>query len=181
MEHQDDNEKKWEGADIVYHPIGVIHSDHTEHEHTPIQGIFNPALGCVEIFDEYADGLKDIESFSHLYLLYHFHRATGASLLQRPFLDGEKERGVFAIRHFNRPNPIGLSIVELKRVKGTILEVSGIDVLDGTPLIDIKPYVKQFDHRDDSRSGWVEDQYLEDIGEWNSTPKGLQNRGRTNV
>jgi tRNA-Thr(GGU) m(6)t(6)A37 methyltransferase TsaA len=181
MEQQKGNTTRWKGADIVYHPIGVIHSDHTEHEHTPIQGIFNPSPGYVEIFDEYADGLMDIESFSHLYLLYHFHRATGASLLQRPFLDGEKERGIFAIRHFNRPNPIGLSIVELRRVNGTILEIAGVDVLNGTPLLDVKPYIKQFDHREDPRSGWVDDQHMADIGEWNSTPKELRNRGRTHV
>ena len=119
--------KRWERGDITYAPIGIIHSDHTEHEHTPIQGIFNPSVGYVEVFPEFADGLRDIESFTHLYLLYHFDRATGKSLLQKPFLDGEKERGIFAIRHFNRPNPIGISIVRLIRVCGNILEISGVD------------------------------------------------------
>ncbi|HOP67463.1 MAG TPA: tRNA (N6-threonylcarbamoyladenosine(37)-N6)-methyltransferase TrmO [Methanoregulaceae archaeon] len=173
--------KRWEKGDITYSPIGIIHSDHTDHEHTPIQGIFNPSIGYVEVFPEFADGLRDIESFTHLYLLYHFDRATGRSLLQKPFLDGEKERGIFAIRHFNRPNPIGISIVRLNRVCGNILEISGVDVLDGTPLLDIKPYVHQFDHRDEVKSGWVDNQHIDDIGAWNSTPKELRKRGRTNL
>lgn len=181
MKLSDDHSKKWKNREIVYHPIGVIHSSHTEHEDTPIQGIFNPSKGYVEVFPEYSEGLRDIEEFTHLYLLYHFDRATARNLLQKPFLDGEKERGIFAIRHFNRPNPIGLSIVGLSRVCGNILEVTGVDVLDGTPLLDIKPYVHKFDHREEVKSGWVDDQHLDDICEWNSTPKELRKRGRANL
>ncbi len=173
------HKERWMNADITFHPIGVIHSDHTDHDNTPIQGIFNPCKGYVEVFPEYAQGLSDIESFSYLHLLYFFDRATGLNLLQKPFLDGEKERGIFAIRHFNRPNPIGLSIVQLCGVSENILEVSGVDVLDGTPLLDIKPYVRQFDHRDEVKSGWVDDKHLDDIAEWNSTPRELRNRERT--
>jgi len=171
--------EKWRNAEIIFHPIGVIHSEHTEHENTPIQGIFNPSVGYIEIFEENVAGLSDIESFSHIYALYYFHLATGKSLVQKPFLDGEKERGIFAIRHFNRPNPIGLSIMELLEVDGNILKVSGVDVLDGTPLLDIKPYVWQFDHRDEVKCGWVDNQHMDDIAEWNSTPKELRNRERT--
>ncbi|MHC1630381.1 MAG: tRNA (N6-threonylcarbamoyladenosine(37)-N6)-methyltransferase TrmO [Methanoculleaceae archaeon] len=167
--------------EIVYHPIGIVHSDHFEQEETPIQGIFNPAMGEVEVFPEFAAGLADIESFSHLYLLYHFHRVTGVNLVQKPFLDGQKDRGIFAIRHFNRPNPIGLSIVELVEVKGTILVIRGVDILNGTPLLDIKPYVRQFDHRDEVKSGWVDHQHTDDIAAWNASPKGLRDRGRTNL
>lgn len=167
--------------EIVYKPIGIIHSDHIEHENTPIQSVFNAAIGEVEVFPEYAEGLKDIEKFSHIYLLYHFHRSTGCSLTQKPFLDGEKERGIFSIRHFNRPNSIGLSIVELIEVKDNILVVRGIDVLNGTPLLDIKPYVYRFDHRDEVKSGWVDEQHLDDIEEWNSTPRELRNRRRANI
>ena len=94
--------KKWKNADIIFHPIGVIHSDFTEQDNTPIQGIFNPSIGYIELFEENIDGLKDIESFTHIYVLYYFHRATGKKFVQKPFLDGEKERGIFAIRHFNR-------------------------------------------------------------------------------
>ena len=178
MKLSDEHANGWRNKEIIYHPIGVIHSEHHEQENTPIQGVFNPSVGYVEVFPEYAEGLRDIESFTYLYLLYYFDRATDACLLQKPFLDGEKERGIFAIRHFNRPNPLGLSIVRLKNVAGNILEVEGVDVLDGTPLIDIKPYVRQFDHRDEVKSGWVDDQHLNDIADWNSTPKELRNRTR---
>ncbi|HEY3272876.1 MAG TPA: tRNA (N6-threonylcarbamoyladenosine(37)-N6)-methyltransferase TrmO [Methanocella sp.] len=144
--------------EIVYRSIGVIHSPFTEIDHTPIQGTFSNAAGTVEVFPEYAEGLRDIGGFSHLFLIYHFDR-TGActTMLRKPFLDGSKDRGVFAIRHFCRPNPIGLSIVELKKVRGNLLEVGGIDILDGTPLLDIKPYIRQFDCRENVRSGWVDE------------------------
>lgn len=181
MNSPDRETRRWQNTEIIFHPIGVIHSDHHEQESTPIQGVFNPCVGTVEVFPEFADGLRDIESFSNLYLLYYFDRATGASLLQKPFLDGERERGIFAIRHFNRPNPIGISIVRLIEVNGSVLTVEGLDVLDGTPLLDIKPYVWQFDHRDDTKSGWVDAQHLDDIAEWNSTPKELRKRDRTNT
>jgi tRNA-Thr(GGU) m(6)t(6)A37 methyltransferase TsaA len=176
-----EHSKYWHNKEIIYHPIGVIHSEHHEQENTPIQGIFNPSVGYVELFPEFSEGLRDIESFTYLYLLYYFDRATDVSLLQKPFLDGEKERGIFAIRHFNRPNPLGLSIVKLRKVMGNILEVEGVDVLDGTPLIDIKPYVRQFDHRDEVKSGWVDSQHLDDIADWNSTPKELRDRKRSNI
>lgn len=167
--------------EIIFHPIGVIHTEFTEQENTPIQGIFNNAEGSVELLPEYEKGLQDIGSFTHLILLYHFDRATGVSLLQRPFLDGEKERGIFAIRHFNRPNPIGISIVRLLGVEGRVLRIKGVDVLDGTPLLDIKPYVYQFDNRQEVSSGWVENQHIEDIADWNCTPKELRSRERTNT
>jgi len=166
---------------ITYAPIGIVHSEHTVQEDTPIQGIFNESVGTVELFPEYADGLTDIERFSHLILLYHFDRATGQSLTQKPFLDGTKDRGIFSIRHFNRPNPIGFSIVDLLGVRGNILDVGAVDILDGTPVLDIKPYVYQFDHREDVRNGWVDDQHTDDVAGWNSTPKALRNHGRTNI
>lgn len=169
------------GAPVTYRPIGVIHTPFTEQQNTPIQGIFNPACGTVEVFPEYAEGLADIETFSHLFLIYHFHRANAVMLRQKPFLDLQKERGIFAIRHFNRPNPIGLSIVELKGVRGNILDIRGADMLDGTPLLDIKPYVHQFDHREDVRSGWVDGQHVEEVGAWNSTPDALRQRTRVNL
>jgi tRNA-Thr(GGU) m(6)t(6)A37 methyltransferase TsaA len=123
--------------------------------------MFSKALGAVEVFPEYAEGLRDIEGFSHLYLIYHLHHTEECTLVRKPFLDGSKDRGIFATRHFCRPNPIGLSIVELKTVRGNVLEVGGIDVLDGTPLLDIKPYVRQFDCREDVRSGWVDEKNLQ--------------------
>jgi len=173
-----DNIKRME---IVYTPIGIIHSEHIEHENTPIQGIFNPSVGTIELFPEYEKGLADIERFSHLIILYHFDRATGKNLTQKPFLDLEKDRGIFAIRHFNRPNPIGISIVDLLGVEGNILKIGAVDILDGTPLLDIKPYVHQFDHRDNVKNGWVDEQHTDDIGGWNATPTALRKRERIHL
>ena len=147
--------------EIRYQPIGIIHSGFRDKKDTPIQGIFaRDAKGKVEVFSEYADGLKDLEGFSHLILIYHFHRADGYSLISKPFLEDE-EHGIFSIRHFKRPNPIGLSVVKLERVRGNILEISEVDVLDGTPLLDIKPFVPRFDNREDAKSGWLSNPHLD--------------------
>ena len=104
---------------------------------------------------EYAEGLQDIEGFSHIILLYALHRSSGYVLKVKPFLD-HRLRGLFATRHPRRPNPIGLSVVRLLARHGDALEVEGIDVLDGTPLLDIKPYVPEFDARTDARAGWYD-------------------------
>jgi tRNA-Thr(GGU) m(6)t(6)A37 methyltransferase TsaA len=112
------------------------------------------AQGEVEVFAEFAAGLADIELFSHIYLLYAFDRAATYRLKVVPFLD-QQERGVFATRAPCRPNPVGLTIVELKGREGRRLRVAGIDVLDGTPLLDIKPYVPAFDCRTGASSGWI--------------------------
>lgn len=146
--------------EIVFNAIGVIHSPFREKDHTPIQGLFSKATGMIEVFPEYAEGLRDIEGFSHIFLIYQFHHTEECKLVRKPFLDNAKEHGIFATRHFCRPNPVGLSIVELKKVKGNTLEVYGIDVLDGTPLLDIKPYVRQFDCREDAHSGWVDEKVI---------------------
>jgi tRNA (adenine37-N6)-methyltransferase len=143
-------------VDIVMRPIGTIHSPFAEKEDTPIQGAFEPdALGQVEVFEEFEEGLKDIEGFSHLMLLYHFDRAGNVKLARPTFLD-DVPHGVFACRHPCRPNGIGLSVVRLLRREGRILHMAEIDVLDGTPLLDIKPYVPRFDCRPDATSGWIE-------------------------
>jgi tRNA-Thr(GGU) m(6)t(6)A37 methyltransferase TsaA len=141
--------------EIRYKAIGIIHSGFTDKTNTPIQGTFaKDAKGSVEVFPEYADGLKDIEQFSHLILIYHFHLSNGYSLISMPFLEDE-QHGIFSIRHFNRPNPIGLSIVKLENVKGNILQIGDVDILDGTPLLDIKPYVPLFDTKLNAKNGWV--------------------------
>ena len=136
-------------------PIGVIHSPFTEKEQTPIQPSRTHAIGSVEVFPEYMDGLKDLEGFSHIIIFYVFHQSSGFSLRVKPFLD-DQERGLFATRYPARPNPIGISIVELKIVQDNYLTVEGIDVLDGTPLLDIKPYVPDFDVRTETHTGWYE-------------------------
>ncbi len=141
--------------ELTYRPIGIIHTGFREKKVAPIQGVFaKDAKGEVEVFPEYADGLRDIEVFSHVILIYHFHLSDGYSLISKPFLKDE-QHGIFSIRHFKRPNPIGLSVVKLKEVRGNILEICEVDIIDGTPLLDIKPFVPQFDHRDNARSGWL--------------------------
>jgi len=141
---------------IEYNAIGIIHSGFTDKKNTPIQGVFEKtAKGTVEIFSEYAKGLKDIIDFSHIILIYHFHLSNGFSLISTPFLE-DVEHGIFSIRHFNRPNPIGLSVVKLNKVAGNVLDISEVDILDGTPLLDIKPLVPLFDNRPNAKGGWTE-------------------------
>jgi len=142
---------------ITYKPIGVIYSEHTIAEETPIQPAY--AKGCrgrAEIFPEYEEGLRDLDGFSHIYLIYHFHLSTTAKLIVKPFLQ-DVERGVFATRAPTRPNAIGLSIVELVSREGNILYLDGVDILDGTPLLDIKPYVARFDCVETLRNGWQDE------------------------
>jgi tRNA-Thr(GGU) m(6)t(6)A37 methyltransferase TsaA len=141
--------------EIVMRSIGVIHSPFTEKQETPIQASRSQAIGTVDVSPEFAGGLRDIEGFSHIILIYAFHDSSGYSLLVRPFLD-DREHGVFATRYPYRPNPIGLSIVKLLLRQEHTLTIEGVDVLDGTPLLDIKPYVLEFDLRTDTRAGWYE-------------------------
>lgn len=136
-------------------PIGIINTSYVTKEEAPIQGIFRPeGEGRVEIFPEYAAGLKDIEGFSHLFLFYLFDRAGQVELVRPTFLDDEAH-GVFACRHPCRPNGIGLTAVRLLAREGNALRVGGIDVLDNTPLLDIKPYVRRFDCFPEASEGWV--------------------------
>ena len=140
---------------IELRPIGVIHSPFAYPEGMPIQPVgAEGATGIVEVAAEYAQGLKDLDGFSHIMLVYHFHKSTGYRLLVKPFLD-DQMRGVFATRAPSRPNPIGISVVRLERIEGCRLHVSQLDVIDGTPLLDIKPYVPQFDHPEGARLGWL--------------------------
>jgi tRNA-Thr(GGU) m(6)t(6)A37 methyltransferase TsaA len=140
---------------IVYQPIGVIHSPFQSIENMPIQPTAAIGIrGTVELFEEFTAGLKDLEGFSHIILLYHFHRVTGSRLAVTPFLDQEP-RGVFATRAPTRPNPIGLSAVRLLSIEGNVLQIENVDILDGTPLLDIKPYVPEFDHCEVERTGWL--------------------------
>ena len=140
---------------ITYKPIGVIHSPFKEPEGTPIQPAGAKGVkGTVEIFPEYVKGLQDVDGFSHIILIYHFHLSKKSSLIVKPFMD-DKEHGIFAIRGPSRPNPIGISIVRLLRVAENILYIQDIDIVDGTPLLDIKPYVPEFDVKKVGRLGWL--------------------------
>ncbi|MBU0714331.1 MAG: tRNA (N6-threonylcarbamoyladenosine(37)-N6)-methyltransferase TrmO [Verrucomicrobia bacterium] len=139
---------------ICYRPIGVIRSEHITADKTPIQPAY--AQGCkgrAEILPEFAEGLRDLEGFSHIYLIYHFHRAGNAKLMIKPFLQ-DVERGLFATRAPCRPNPIGLSVVRLVKIEGMTLHLEDVDILDGTPLLDIKPCTAKFDCIVTSRNGW---------------------------
>jgi tRNA-Thr(GGU) m(6)t(6)A37 methyltransferase TsaA len=141
--------------EIRYCPIGIIHSPYKDIKDMPIQPTGAKGIkGTIEIKKKYANGLRDLDGFSHIILIYHFHLSIGYSLEVKPFLD-DSLRGVFSTRAPKRPNPIGISIVRLLRVEGRTLHVEGIDILDGTPLLDVKPYVPEFDARKTNRIGWL--------------------------
>lgn len=141
---------------IVYQPIGIIYTPFKSPKGTPIQPTGAKGIeATVELFAEYADGLNDLDGFSHIYLLYHCHLSKRYSLNVTPFLDSEK-RGLFSTRAPSRPNPIGLSVVRLLGIENNVLRVMDIDVVDGTPLLDIKPYVPEFDVRKAAKIGWLD-------------------------
>ncbi len=148
--------KRWESMEIIYRPIGWIHSPFQDIAGMPIQPAGALGVqGSVELSDEFVAGLKDLQGFSHIILLYHLHRASGWSAVVKPFLDSVAH-GVFATRAPTRPNPIGISVVKLQRIEGNVLYIENVDILDGTPLLDIKPYVPEFDQYPAERIGWVE-------------------------
>jgi tRNA (adenine37-N6)-methyltransferase len=142
-------------ATISYKPIGIIHSPFSDTIGVPIQPSGAKGIkGAIELMPEFAEGLRDLEGFSHIILIYHLHLSKSFSLKVKPFLD-DQLRGVFATRAPKRPNPIGISVVRLKEIKGNILHIEDIDIVDGTPLLDIKPHVPEFDIREAVRIGWL--------------------------
>jgi len=146
---------------IVMNPIGVIHSPYKEPKDIPVQGIFKPDVeACVELLEEYSKGLEDLEDFSHAIILYYFHKSSAEQIQGSPFLEDERH-GIFAIRSPHRPNHIGLSVVKICAIHENKLHFTEVDVLDQTPVLDIKPYVKYFDVRDNVVSGWL-DKHFED-------------------
>jgi tRNA-Thr(GGU) m(6)t(6)A37 methyltransferase TsaA len=141
--------------EIRYKPIGIIHSPFKKIKGMPIQPTgAKGVLGTVKIKPEYVAGLKDIEGFSHIILIYHFHLSEGYSLEVKPFMD-DNLHGVFATRAPRRPNSIGISVVKLVRIEGSTLYIEYVDIVDRTPLLDIKPYVPEFDIRKVERIGWI--------------------------
>lgn len=140
---------------IRYQPIGIIHTPFTQIEGVPIQPSAGKGVkGHIVIQEEFSDGLSDLEEFSHIYLLYHFHRSESYHLKVVPFLD-DQPRGVFSTRAPKRPNSIGLSVVQLNNIESTTLEIENVDMIDGTPLLDIKPYVDEMNGVETSRIGWL--------------------------
>jgi tRNA-Thr(GGU) m(6)t(6)A37 methyltransferase TsaA len=141
---------------IEFEPIGIIHTPFVGKEGMPIQPPGAAGIkGTVEVFEKYRPGLKDLDGFSHIILVYTFHKAKGFELQVVPFMDS-KHRGLFATRAPKRPNPIGLSVVKLNKINDGVLYVENIDILDGSPLLDIKPYVPEFDEPTQTRTGWLE-------------------------
>lgn len=141
---------------ISFKAVGVIESRFEQQAGTPIQGRMAPEeTARIRVFDEFVTGLKDIEGFSHIYVFFKFDRASGGQLLVKPYLD-TVEHGVFATRSPLRPNPLGMTVVRLDRVEGNCLHISGVDMLNGSPVIDIKPYIPQFDQHNPEKIGWYE-------------------------
>lgn len=154
---------------ITFKPIGVIHSDHHDKKKTPIQhACAEGCLGRAEIFPEFAGGLDGIEDFSHLYLLCHFDRQEGeCPLTVHPPLR-DRDCGVFATRSPNRPNCIGLTLAKLVRREGNVLFLDRVDILDGTPILDVKPYSMRFDRiespRNEACAGALGDEHIQRFG-----------------
>jgi len=141
---------------ITVRPIGVIHSSYKETRDIPIQGRFKEdAHAWIELKDEFAPGLKDLDQFSHAILLYYFHKSEREEIEGKPFLE-DKLHGIFAIRSPHRPNHIGLSVVKIMSIKKNRLYFTSVDMIDGTPLLDIKPYIKYFDSQENIVSGWLD-------------------------
>ena len=142
-------------TEIVFTPIGTVLSPFSDPRDMPIQPVGARGVrGTIELDPTYATGLKDLEGFSRIIVLYHFHRSNGYSLEVVPFLD-KATRGVFATRAPRRPNTIGITMLKLIAVDGATLTVEDVDILDGTPVLDIKPYVPEFDAYPDERAGWL--------------------------
>jgi len=143
-------------------PIGTIRSPYKETTDIPIQGIFKREVEAwIELKDEYAGGLKDLSEFSHAIILYYFHKSQREEIEGQPFLEHNKH-GIFAIRSPHRPNHIGLSVVKIKKIEANKMYFTEVDVLDQTPVLDIKPYVKYFDNRDNVRCGWLDKHFKDD-------------------
>lgn len=153
------------GEEFIFKSIGTIHSPHREMTKTPIQPVFCEGVeGTVVVDEEYAEGLANLDEFSHVYLFYYFHLTTETRLRRKPYLSDE-EKGIFAMRAQSRPNKLGMSLVRLLGIDGNVLRVADLDVIDGTPLLDIKPYIQRFDSRDDVVSGWQDAVSDQEAGE----------------
>ena len=143
-------------SQITIHPIGIIYSPYKKSKNIPIQGRFKDNVEAfIELRKEYAKGLKDLNKFSHCILIYYFHKSDKETIEGKPFLE-DKKHGIFAIRSPHRPNHIGFSVVKIQRIQGNKVYFTQVDILDGTPLLDIKPYIKYFDIRENVISGWLD-------------------------
>jgi tRNA (adenine37-N6)-methyltransferase len=156
---------------IVLRPIGIVHSPYREAKGTPIQGVFDEKTEAwVEVQMKYVAGFQDLDGFSHAILLYQFHKSDKEEIVGSPYLE-KQPHGVFATRSPHRPNHLGLSVVRIQQIEGNRMYFTEVDMLDGTPVLDIKPYVKQFDSRPDAVSGWIEKHFQD-----GSRPEGKADR-----
>ncbi len=153
-----------ENGDYPCRAIGIARTPFSDPAATPIQSRFSTVHGTVEVYPEFEDGLIALAGFSHIILIYRFHRAAGEEVSERPLIDGAEPHGIFATRHFNRPNRLGISVARLIGIDGGRIVVEGIDLLDETPILDIKPYIPAFDSIPDATSGWVTPGHVEAIG-----------------
>jgi tRNA-Thr(GGU) m(6)t(6)A37 methyltransferase TsaA len=150
------SKKETDEREFKFKPIGILRTPYQSKSGVPIQGVFDPdSRGTAEIFKAFEAGLKDVEGFSHIILIYVFHRSEGYDLVCRPYME-DQLHGVFATRAPRRPNPVGFSIVRLLKREGRVLHLAEVDMLDGTPVLDIKPFSPTFDHREGVRIGWME-------------------------
>ncbi|MCZ0860969.1 tRNA (N6-threonylcarbamoyladenosine(37)-N6)-methyltransferase TrmO [Methanocorpusculum sp. MG] len=143
--------------------IGRLRTPYTDMMQTPVQSLCSTGRGTIEVKPEYACGLDQIETFTHLMLLVRLDRAPAELLAEKPMVDGGASHGIFATRHMSRPNKIGFSVVRLLARKENLLLIEGIDLLDGTPVLDIKPYIPAFDAVPDASSGWLTREHLANI------------------
>jgi tRNA-Thr(GGU) m(6)t(6)A37 methyltransferase TsaA len=143
-------------SDYILRPIGIIKTEYYSSKDMPIQSCFSQSIGQAILHPEFADGLVSLDLFSHIYLIYWNHKASSPSLLVTPYMD-KREHGIFATRAPSRPNPLGVSVVELVEIINGTIVFRGADMLDGTPLLDIKPYVPDFDCRATASKGWLEE------------------------
>jgi len=148
-------------SEVSFEPIGIIHTPFKTTAEAPIQPRYSGGkAGTIEIYSRFEEGLADLDGFSHLILIFHLHLSEGYSLKVKPYLDNTL-RGVFATRAPRRPNPLGLSVVRLDKIEKNILYVSNVDMVDGTPLLDIKPYVPEFDKDEKIEIGWLKERIKE--------------------
>jgi len=163
-------------TEITFKPIGTIHTPHLSREGMPIQPLSASGVKArVELKPEYVEGLRDLESFSHVILIYHLHQSEGFELDVKPFMD-DKTHGLFATRAPRRPNAIGMSTVKLLSIEGNVLHVEDVDILDGTPLLDIKPFFSKFDNRPEAVSGWLDETWKEKNREIKSDRRFLEKK-----
>ncbi len=140
---------------IIYKPVGIIHSPFKNIEGVPIQpAAANGIKGRIELYKKYTQGLLGLGGFSHIILIYHLHLSKDYSLKVIPFLL-DSEQGVFATRAPKRPNPIGISVVKVERIRRNIIDIANVDIVEGTPLLDIKPYASSFDNVKNEKIGWL--------------------------